>query len=147
MPRHLIPIHKEHVAGDPFNFLRHQIDRLFETSTTVQGIRPELEVRENKEGLQITAELPGVDEKDIDVSFTNGILTIRGEKKSEDTKEGETYHISERNYGSFTRSIKLPYEPEENKISASFKDGVLSVSIPRSEKSKSSVHKIAIQKK
>jgi len=145
--RHLIPIHQRHSVTDPFNFLRQEIDRLFETSTSVQGIRPEFEVKENKDGLQVTAELPGISDKDIDISLANGVLTIKGEKKSEQVKEGETYHISERSYGSFSRSLRLPYEPDEKKISASFKDGVLSLTIPRPAASKSNVRKIAIQKK
>lgn len=146
MSRRLIPIHRGHLVSDPFNFLRQEIDRLFENSSTVQGIRPEFEVKESKEGIQLTAELPGISEKDIEVSLAEGILTISGEKKSEEIKDGETYHIAERSYGSFSRSIKLPYEPEEKKISASFKDGILRLTIPRPEKSKPNIHKIPIQK-
>lgn len=147
MARHLIPIHGRHIIGDPFNFLRQEIDRLFETSTSVQGIRPEFDVKETKDGLHVTAELPGVSEKDIDIALADGILTISGEKKSEAVKEDETYHITERSYGSFTRSLRLPYEPEEKKISAVFQDGVLTLTIPRSKEVKASVHKIPIAKK
>jgi len=147
MKKRLIPIHRGHLVSDPFNFLRQEIDRLFEASSTVQDIRPEFEVKETKEGIEITAELPGVLEKDIDVSLSKGILTIRGEKKSEETKDGETYHIAERSYGSFSRSLELPYEPEEKKISASFTNGVLSLIIPRPTQSKPNVHKITIQTK
>lgn len=146
MKRHLIPIQRGLVT-DPFNFLRQEIDRLFETNSTVQGIRPEFEVKENKEGLQVTVELPGVSEKDIDISLSDGLLTIRGEKKSEEIKDGETYHITERSYGAFARSLRLPYEPEEEQILASFKDGVLNISIPRPKESKPNIHKIEIQKK
>lgn len=147
MSKRLIPIHRGHIVTDPFNFLRQEIDRLFENSTTVQGIRPDFEVKEGKEGLEILAELPGVSEKDIDISLSDGVLTISGEKKSEDSKEGETYHITERNYGSFTRSLRLPYEPEEKKITASFTDGVLKLTVPRPSESKPNVHKIEVQKK
>ncbi len=146
MTRRLIPVTHRHLVSDPFNFLRQEIDRLFETSTTVQGIQPEFEVRESKNGLQVTAELPGMSEKDIDITLTDGILTISGEKKAEDIKEGETYHIAERSYGSFTRSLKLPYDPDQKKISASFNDGILSLKIPRPEASKPNIHKISIQK-
>jgi HSP20 family protein len=147
MARRLIPISRTHLVSDPFNFLRQEIDRLFEASTSVQGVRPEFEVKENKTGLEVTAELPGISEKDIDVSLNDEVLTIRGEKKSEDVKDGETYHISERTYGSFSRSLRLPYKPNEKKISASFKDGVLSLMIPRPSTAKPSAHKIPIQKK
>jgi HSP20 family protein len=147
MARRLIPISRTRLVSDPFNFLRQEIDRLFETSTSIQGIRPEFEVKENKDGLLVTAELPGVSEKDIDISLDDEILTIRGEKKSEDVKEGETYHITERTYGAFARSLRLPYKPDQKKVSASFKDGVLSLTVPRSSTAKSSTHKISIQKK
>jgi len=146
MARHLIPIHRGHIVSDPFNFLRHEIDRLFETSTAIQGIRPDFEVKETKEGLDITAELPGLSEKDVHISLSDDILTIGGEKKSESVKEGETYHISERSYGSFNRSLKLPYKPEEKKISATFKDGLLKIAIPRPKNLKPNVHKISIKK-
>jgi len=147
MARHLIPIRKRQIMSDPFNFLRQEIDRLFETSTNVLGIRPEFEVKETDEGLSITAELPGVSEKDINVTLEKGILTISGEKKSEETKEGETYYISERSYGSFSRSLRLPYEPEESKISATFSNGVLKLTIPRSTTTKTQAHKIEVQEK
>lgn len=146
MPRHLIPIHRGHLVSDPFHFLRQEIDRLFESSSSLQGIRPEFEVKENKDCIKITAELPGVSEKDIEVSLVDGILTISGEKKSETTNDNDTYHIMERSYGSFTRSIKLPYAPEEKKISASFKDGILSMTIPRPTETKPNIHKIPVHK-
>ena len=147
MKRHFIPIHRSHIVKDPFNFLRQEIDHLFERSSVVQGIRPEFEVKETKDGIQVTAELPGVSEKDIEVSLSKGVLTIQGEKKSEETKDGETYHITERSYGSFSRSLELPYEPEEKKVSAAFSNGVLSLTIPRPIQTKPNVHKIEIQKK
>jgi len=144
--RRLIPIARTHLVSDPFNYLRHEIDKLFEATTSIQGIRPEFEVKENKDGLLVTAELPGVSEKDIDISLDNETLTIRGEKKSEDVKSGETYHMTERTYGAFSRSIRLPYKPDEKKVSASFKDGVLSLTIPRASTAKLSKHKIPIKK-
>jgi len=130
---------------DPFHALRQEIDRLFEVSTSVQGCIPEFETKENKNGLEVTAELPGVSEGDIDISLSDGILTISSEKKSEETKNGETYHIIERRYGAFSRSLKLPYEPEEKDISASFKNGVLKVVIPRPKELKSNIYKIQVQ--
>lgn len=147
MAKRLIPISHRHLVSDPFHFLRQEIDRLFEINTTVQGICPDFEVKESKDGLQIAAELPGVSEKDIDISLANGVLTISGEKKSAETKDGETYHITERSYGSFSRSLKLPYEPDEKTISASFKNGILNLTIPRPKSTKSHVHKIEIQQK
>ena len=74
-------------------------------------------------------------------------MTISGEKKSEETKEGETYYMAERSYGAFSRSVRLPYEADEKKTSATFADGVLKLTIPRSLASKTQVHKITVQKK
>ncbi|OJW50252.1 MAG: hypothetical protein BGO67_02690 [Alphaproteobacteria bacterium 41-28] len=141
----LIPISQRNFVSDPFNFLREEIDRLFDKSNVVQGIRPDLEVIENKEGLLITAELPGLSQEDIDISLVEGLLTISGEKKSESTKDDQTYHITERRYGSFSRSLKLPYNPEQGDVKASFKDGILTLKIPRPASAEPNVHKIAIQ--
>ncbi|MBS0272471.1 MAG: Hsp20/alpha crystallin family protein [Proteobacteria bacterium] len=141
----ILPFQCRNFIMDPFHALRQEIDRLFEVSTSVQGCIPEFETKENKNGLEVTAELPGVSEGDIDISLSDGILTISGEKKSEETKNGETYHIIERRYGAFSRSLKLPYEPEEKDISASFKNRVLKVVIPRPKELKSNIYKIQVQ--
>ncbi len=146
LERKIIPLHRGTLIADPFNFLRQEIDRLFEVSSSIEGIRPEFETKENDNSIEITAELPGIAEEDINLSLSNGILTVAGEKKSEEKKEGETYHITERRYGSFSRSLKLPYEPEQTDITASFKDGVLKVTIPKPEETKSDTYKIPIQK-
>lgn len=145
MASNLIPVSHRTFIGDPFNILRQEIDRLFDKSNSVQSIRPEFEVIENKEGLIITAELPGLSQENIDVTLVEGVLTISGEKKSEEVKEDQTYHITERRYGSFSRSLKLPYEPEQDNITAAFKNGILTLKIPRPEKVKTSAHKIAIR--
>ena len=147
MARHLVPIHRRNIISDPFNFLRQEIDRIFESNTNVMGISPEFEIKESKDGLNVTAELPGVSEKDISVTLENRILTISGEKKSEETKEGETYYIAERSYGAFSRSIRVPYEADEKKASATFSNGVLKLTIPRSQTLKTQAHRIEVQKK
>jgi len=115
-------------------------------SSSIEGLRPQFETKENENSIEITAELPGVAEGDINLSLSKGILTISGEKKSEEKKEGETYYITERQYGSFSRSLKLPYEPEQDDIKASFKEGVLKVSVPKPKEMKPDVYKIPIQK-
>ena len=142
----IIPFQRTSLIDDPFNFLRQEIDRLFEVSSSIEGLRPQFETKENDNCIEITAELPGVVEEDINLSFSNGILTVSGEKKSEEKKEGETYHITERQYGSFSRSLKLPYEPEQNDITASFKDGILKIMVPKPKEMKPDVYKIPIQK-
>lgn len=144
--RKIIPLHRTSLVADPFNFLRQEIDRLFDVSSSLEGLRPQFETKENDNCIEITAELPGVAEEDINLSLSNGILTVSGEKKSEEKKEGENYHITERQYGSFSRSLKLPYEPEQEDIKASFKDGVLKVTIPKPRERKQDAYKIPIQK-
>jgi HSP20 family protein len=142
----IIPFQRTSLIDDPFSFLRQEIDRLFEVSSSIEGLRPQFETKENDNCIEITAEVPGVAEEDINLSFSNGILTVSGEKKSEEKKEGETYHITERQYGSFSRSLKLPYEPEQNDITASFKDGILKIMVPKPKEMKPDVYKIPIQK-
>ncbi len=146
MSRNPILTHKKHLVSDPFHFLRQEFDRLFNSSPSIEGIQPEFEVKESKDCIKVTAELPGISEKDVEVSLVDNILTISGEKKAETTDESETYYIMERSYGSFTRSIQLPYAPDEKKISASFKDGVLSLTIPRPSQIKPNIHKILVHK-
>ena len=142
----IIPFQRTSLIDDPFSLLRQEIDRLFEVSSSIEGLRPQFETKENDNCIEITAEVPGVAEEDINLSFSNGILTVSGEKKSEEKKEGETYHITERQYGSFSRSLKLPYEPEQNDITASFKDGILKITVPKPKEMKPDVYKIPIQK-
>ena len=144
--RKIIPLHRTSLVGDPFNFLRQEIDRLFDVSSSLEGLRPQFDTKESDNCIEITAELPGIAEEDITLSLSNGILTVSGEKKSEEKKEGETCHITERQYGSFSRSLKLPYEPEQDDITASFKDGVLKVTLPKPKEMKPDVYKIPIQK-
>jgi HSP20 family protein len=107
---------------------------------------PKIDVSESKDGLEVTAELPGVDEKDIDVTLSNGVLTIRGEKKTErdETDKDKNWHVSERRYGSFTRTITLPYDPDSSKVEAKFEKGVLRVRLPKPAEITKKEKKIAI---
>jgi len=92
---------------------------------------PSAEVTEEKKSYQISAELPGVDEKDIRLTLENHMLTISGEKKSERKEETKDYHLSERRYGSFQRSFRVPDDVDEDKISASFDKGVMTIVLPK----------------
>ncbi len=107
---------------------------------------PKIDVSESKDGLEVTAELPGVDEKDIDVTLSNGVLTIRGEKKTErdETDKGKNWHVIERRYGSFSRTITLPYDPDSSKVEAKFEKGVLRVRLPKPAEITKKEKKIAI---
>jgi HSP20 family protein len=106
---------------------------------------PSLDVSETKNEIVVKAEVPGMDPKDIDISLSNGTLTIKGEKKQEREKEEEDYHLVERSYGSFMRSIMLPTEVKQDKINASYKNGVLKVVLPKSEETKKKEVKIKVE--
>jgi HSP20 family protein len=107
---------------------------------------PKIDVSESKDGLEVTAELPGVDEKDIDVTLSNGVLTIRGEKKTErdETDKSKNWHVIERRYGSFSRTVTLPYDPDSSKVEAKFEKGVLRVRLPKPAEITKKEKKIAI---
>jgi HSP20 family protein len=140
----------------PFDFeqMRRDMDRLWD-SFFERGIRrgageegqwyPSLDVAETKNDVVIKAEVPGMDPKDIDISFSGGVLTIKGQKKQEKEEKEENYHLIERNYGSFTRSIVLPMEVQNDKINASYKNGVLKIILPKSEEAKKKEIKIKVE--
>ncbi len=98
---------------------------------------PRVDVVESDDEIKIAAELPGMDAQDIDVSLSNDVLTISGEKKAEEEHKGRNYYRMERSYGSFQRSIPLPLEVEANKVNAAFKNGVLTITLPKTAESKS----------
>ncbi|MCA9737010.1 MAG: Hsp20/alpha crystallin family protein [Gemmatimonadota bacterium] len=119
-------------------FNRFFTDRpLAPEGTSVSDWMPAVDVRESAEELTLTADLPGLTEKDIDIEFENGVLTIRGEKRSEEQKDGERYHIWERRYGSFQRSFTLPRTVKSDSVRAEFDQGVLTVHLPKVPEAKS----------
>jgi len=103
---------------------------------------PSVEVNASDKEVRVSAELPGMDEKDIEILIDDGVLTIRGEKKSE--TEDKERHFTERYYGRFERSIALPLEVEEDKAEASFRNGVLTVTLPKSARAQEKAKRIAI---
>jgi HSP20 family protein len=107
---------------------------------------PAVNVSESDDEYTITAELPGLSAKDVTVDYCEGMLTIRGEKQREESKKehGRTYHSWERQFGSFRRSFPFPGGIAESKIVADFKDGVLTVHLPKAEEAKVKHHKIPI---
>ncbi len=134
--------------------MRREMDRLWDSflegrpGRKVEEIAewlPTLDVSETKNELVVRAEIPGIDTKDIDISLTNDLLTIKGEKKQEKEEKGENYHLVERSYGSFTRAIRLPKEVQGDKISASYKNGILKVTLPKSEEAKKKEIKIKVE--
>lgn len=94
----------------------------------------------------ITLELPGVDEKDMELTVRDGVVTVQGEKKTEREEKGDTWYFSERQYGSFSRSFRLPPDADETGLEAGLKDGVLTVTVPKSEPGSKGATKVEIKK-
>jgi HSP20 family protein len=121
-------------TSSPIFGLRREIDRLFEDTFTRDGNNwtPAVDIKESDNDIRIDLELPGLRPEDVEITAENGLLTIRGEKRSE-RKEGEEgrFHVVERSYGTFMRTFTLPQGVDENQIQAEFSDGVLSVRIPK----------------
>jgi HSP20 family protein len=143
---------------DPFASLHREINRLFDDTmrgwavpTTGNGktfLAPNVDVKETDKVMELTAELPGVDEKDVEVNFADGVLTIKGEKKAEKESKDEKsgYYLMERSFGSFSRSFEVPFSVDPDKVSASFDKGVLKVSLPKPPETAQKAKKIAVQK-
>ena len=106
---------------------------------------PRSDVVETEDGIEVTVELPGLEQKDIEVSLSDEALTIKGEKKVERKDEKKGYYISERSYGSVFRSIPLPAGVDSDKAEASFKNGVLTVELPQRPEAKAKVKKIEVK--
>lgn len=143
-------------SNDPFAAMRQEMDKIFEhfgngferapfESATLAEWSPRVNVSETEKELQVTAELPGIDEKDVEVMLDNGVLSIKGEKKAEKEEKNKNYHRVERSYGSFLRSVALPHEVEDEKAEATFKNGVLTVKLPKTFEAQQAVKKIAIK--
>jgi HSP20 family protein len=114
--------------------LQNELDRLFGAPLAVES--PALEFREDKDNFLIRAELPGLKREDIDVSLQNDALVISGERKIEEVEEGVEVHRQERYYGKFQRVLTLPEPVAADKVKAEYKDGVLTVKLPKTEAAK-----------
>lgn len=141
---------------NPIMAFHQEMDRLFEdfwrgfdgfgSSVSMRSLGfPSIELSETDRELKVEAELPGMEEKDVEVLLDNGVLTLRGERKGE--TEDKSRHISERYYGRFERQITLPAEVEEDKVQAAFKNGVLTVTLQKSAEAAQKVRRIPINGK
>ena len=106
---------------------------------------PSVDIEESGDALFLRAEIPGMDPKDIDVSFENGVLTIKGERRFENKRNDRQFHLVERSYGSFTRSFTLPETADYNKIDAEYVDGVLKLNVAKKEEAKIQSREIAVK--
>lgn len=157
------PMLRRQEDGDPFMPFRRQMNRLFDDfltgpmwprlPTAVPAtvlevvVTPQIEVSETDKEIQVTAELPGIDPSEVEVSLNDDVLTIRGEKQHQqeaDQEQGRDYHLTERSYGTFARFLRLPFHADPGKVQASFKDGVLTVVIPKPEEMQQKVHRIPV---
>lgn len=120
--------------------IRDEIDRMFrniyDEGEDDRSWAPSVDITENKDSLTLTAEIPGVDKKDVKISLQNNVLTIEGEKKQEKEENGDGQFRSERFYGKFSRTFTLSTDIDAEKIKADFKNGVLTVTLPKTEKVK-----------
>jgi HSP20 family protein len=121
--------------------MRNLMDRVFEdTFGPGQALRNDtgaislaLDVVEKEDGFVIKASVPGIDPDDLDISLTNDVLTIRGEMKADTEIDEEHYHLRERHYGSFMRSVTLPVPVQSDKVDAAYENGVLTLTLPKAE--------------
>jgi len=143
---------------DIFSAMRDEMDRVvrqferdwsfpgfFTRETHGSSIVPELDVRESANAITIEAELPGVDEKDISITLANGVLSIKGEKKQVKEEKAENYHLTERSFGSFQRTVRLPDTVDETKLEAKFDKGVLKVTAAKKPEAVKAERRIEIK--
>jgi HSP20 family protein len=161
MPKkNIVPVEKKSVPvkreeQHPFSLFRQEMNSLFDNffrgfelepfKGRFGAFSPSVDVKESDKDISVTAELPGLDDKDIDVSLSRDSLTIKGEKKEEKEEKGKDYYRMERSFGSFTRTIPLPAEIDVDKVKAEFKKGLLTVTLPKSEKAIKEKKKISVK--
>jgi HSP20 family protein len=141
---------------DPFGPLFREVQKTFEDFSRRSPLAgfgsdvmaPKVDIAESKDAIDLTAELPGVDEKDVDVTLADGMLTIRGEKKTarDERDKEKSWHVVERSYGSFSRAISLPFDPDPGKVEAKFDKGVLHIHLPKPAEMAKKQQKIEIKK-
>ncbi len=153
-------------AWPPFENLRREIDRLFDDfggglfrspfrrsvfDTSPWGREtswpaiPAVDFTDTDKAYEVTAELPGIDEKNIEVKVANGVLTIKGEKQEDKEEKKKDYYLRERHFGSFERSLQVPDSVDADKIEASFKKGVLTVTLPKKPEAQKAPKKIDVK--
>lgn len=160
-----LPVKTEKSAQNPFATLRREIDRVFDDfhpfgwrmssprsmfDIEVPRLRewpvaPAMDLVEKEKEYEITAELPGIDEKNVEIKLSNHTLTIGGEKTEAKEEKKKDYYLSERRYGSFQRSFQLPEGVDADKIDATFGKGVLTVTLPKTAEARKAEKKIAVK--
>lgn len=150
-------------ARHPFEDLRHEIDRLFEDFgrtgwlSSLRGVNveplfrartwnmPAVDIAEKEKSFEVTAELPGLDPNNVEVTLRNGNIVISGEKHEQSEESSKDFYVKERQYGSFERAFPIPDDVDTSKIDATFKNGILNVTMPKKAEAQKPVQKVAIK--
>lgn len=153
-------------AWRPFEGLRREVDRLFDDfnlnpfhlplrrpafdlepfwQADSWVAQPAMDLVERDSAFELTAEMPGLDERNIEVDVANGVLTVKGQKEEDKVEKKEDFRLRERRFGSFVRSVRLPETVEADKIEASFKNGVLKVTLPKKPEAQKPIKKIEVK--
>jgi HSP20 family protein len=153
-------------AWRPFESLRREVDRLFDDfnlnpfhlplrrpafdlepfwQADSWVAQPAIDLVERDNAFELTAEMPGLEEKNIEVDVANGVLTVKGQKEEDKVEKKEDFHLRERRFGSLVRSVRLPETVDAEKIEASFKNGVLKVTLPKKPDAQKPVKKIEVK--
>lgn len=137
------------VASAPFGWRMSDLDpfRRFGALPSLGDITPHTDVKESDTEIVITAELPGMEDKDVEITLSDGILTLRGEKRVETEDKHGDYHLTERRYGSFHRTFRLPETVDAEKISAAIDKGVLTVTLPKTAEPGKEARRIEVKGK
>lgn len=138
---------------EPFSQLRNEVDRLFDSfplrlptfGFARVAAAPAVDMTETDKAYKVSAELPGMDAENVEVTFDDGLLRISGEKREQREESERGYSFSERTYGSFERILELPSAAQAEKIKAKFKNGVLTVTVPKDEKAAKKAKRITIE--
>lgn len=147
---------------DPFRRMSQQMERMFEDlvgtvpsrlfggdggglAAGISAGQPSVDVSETKDALEIDVDLPGLDQRDIDITLNEDILTVTGERKEEREDRGRNFYRAERNYGRFSRRIMLPYKVDEERVVANFDKGVLHITLPKSAEARSRERHIEVR--
>lgn len=143
--------------GNPLVRMHQDMDLMFERLfkdidlgprwgiTAEDRLVPDMDVVETDKGLEVTLDLPGLDEKELDVNLTDGVLAIKGEMETEKEEKGKEYIRTERRHGAYYRAFRLPIEVDESRVTAQFAKGVLTVHLPKTESAKKTAKKIEVR--
>ncbi len=137
----------------PFVDLQREIDRMFDEAFEDFGIRrstrngfiPTVNVYETEEAVNIEMEIPGIEKDELDIDLSDGVLTVKGEKKDEREDKSRNYHLYERTFGSFSRSFRIPDNVDQDQAKAKYEEGILKIELPKKEEAKREAKKLEIE--